>query len=185
MSGIDGIVAEIEAKARESAAETVAAAMSERERALGEANERLENALTARKNALEREAQEVIRRRTTLAGPQARMLVLGAKQAELEKVFESARADLRAMRDYIIHTLKNPSAAQRLTAKIVESCARLKDQPRMGAALSEKTGRDTDLRYLVCGDQIAFYRVEEGKQTVSIIRILDGRTDYMRVIFQG
>ena len=75
----------------------------------------------------------------------------------------AARADLRAMRDYIIHTLKNPSAAQRLTAKIVESCARLKDQPRMGAALSEKTGRDTDLRYLVCGDQIAFYRVEEGK----------------------
>ena len=95
MSGIDGIVAEIEAKARESAAETVAAAMSERERALGEAKERLENALNARKNALEREAQEVIRRRTTLAGPQARMLVLGAKQAELEKVFESARADLR------------------------------------------------------------------------------------------
>ena len=51
----------------------------------------------------------------------------------------AARADLRAMRDYIIHTLKNPSAAQRLTAKIVESCARLKDQPRLGAALSEKT----------------------------------------------
>ena len=49
MSGIDGIVAEIEAKARESAAETVAAAMSERERALGEAKERLENALNARK----------------------------------------------------------------------------------------------------------------------------------------
>ena len=96
----------------------------------------------------------------------------------------AARADLRAMRDYITHTLKNPSAAQRLTAKIVESCARLKDQPRMGAALSEKAGRDTDLRYLICGDQIAFYRVEEGKQTVSIIRILDGRTDYMRVIFQ-
>ena len=97
----------------------------------------------------------------------------------------AARADLRAMRDYIAHTLKNQTAAQRFTDRIVKSCARLKDQPRMGAALSEKTGRDTDLRYLACGDQIAFYRVEEGNQTVSVIRILDGRTDYMRVIFQG
>ena len=52
--------------------------------------------------------------------------------------------------------LKNQTAAQRFTDRIVKSCARLKDQPRMGAALSEKTGRDTDLRYLVCGDQIAF-----------------------------
>ena len=60
------------------------------------------------------------------------------------------------MRDYIAHTLKNQTAAQRFTDRIVKSCARLKDQPRMGAALSEKTGRDTDLRYLVCGDQIAF-----------------------------
>lgn len=97
----------------------------------------------------------------------------------------AARADLRAMRDYIAHTLKNPVAARRFTDRIVKSCARLKDHPRMGAGLSEKTGRDTDLRYLVCGDQIAFYRVEEGEQMVSIIRILDGRTDYLRVIFHG
>lgn len=95
MSGIDGIVAEIEAKAREGAAETVATAMSERERAIGEAKTRLENAVNARKAALGREAEEIIRRRTTLARPQARMLILGAKQTELGKVFELARTLLR------------------------------------------------------------------------------------------
>ena len=35
----------------------------------------------------------------------------------------AARADLRAMRDYIAHTLKNQTAAQRFTDRIVKSCA--------------------------------------------------------------
>lgn len=94
----------------------------------------------------------------------------------------AARSDLREIREYIGGMLNNPIAANRITAGILENCSHLKEQPRMGAELSEKTGRETDLRYLICGKHIAFYRIE--KDTVSVIRILDGRTNYLRVLFQ-
>lgn len=93
-----------------------------------------------------------------------------------------ARADVREMLEYIRETLKNPLAANRIAARLLESCSRLKDQPLMGATLAEKVGRETDLRYLISGKQhIVFYRVED--DAVSVIRILDGRTNYMRVLF--
>ena len=92
-----------------------------------------------------------------------------------------ARADIREMQAYIRETLKNPLAANRIAARLLESCFRLKDQPQIGAALAEKAGRETDLRYLISAKHIVFYRVED--DAVSVIRILDGRTNYMRVLF--
>ena len=44
-----------------------------------------------------------------------------------------------------------------------------------------QTGRDTDLRFLVCNNHLAFYRIDGNY--ISIIRILDGRTNYMKVLF--
>ena len=52
----------------------------------------------------------------------------------------------------------------------------------MGMSLDAKTGVDTDLRYLVCEQHLTMYRVEG--DLVLIARILDGRTDYMRVLFK-
>ena len=92
-----------------------------------------------------------------------------------------ARNDLRELKSYIATALKNPIAAKSVTNRIVSACSILKEQPYSGADLAAKTGRDTDLRYLICDKHIAFYRVEEN--CVSIVRILDGRTNYMRVLF--
>ncbi len=48
-------------------------------------------------------------------------------------------------------------------------------------SLSEKTGIKSDLRVLVCDNHLAFYRMQENY--ISIVRILDGRTNYMKFIF--
>ncbi|MCC8181949.1 MAG: type II toxin-antitoxin system RelE/ParE family toxin [Clostridiales bacterium] len=93
----------------------------------------------------------------------------------------AARADLADTRDYIENTLKNPGAAQNVTMQILKHCSILKEQPFCGGDLAAKTGRDTDMRFLVCGKHIAFYRVQD--ETISVIRILDGRTNYMRELF--
>lgn len=95
MSGIDGIVVEIEAKAREKASETIAAARGECEKTLAETKARLDNAELERRSSLAAMSEEVIKRRVTLARPQARMAVLAAKQAELEAVFAQVRSELR------------------------------------------------------------------------------------------
>ena len=92
-----------------------------------------------------------------------------------------ARADLTEIRSYIGKTLQNPAAASRTVAGITKECGRLKDYPNLGMSLEAKTGLHSEYRFLLCGKHIAFYRIEGS--WVSIIRILDGRTDYLKRLF--
>ncbi len=93
----------------------------------------------------------------------------------------SAQADLREIRVYISDVLNNPTAAKNVTDKIIRSCHLLGGQPNVGASLQSKTGRETSLRFLVCGNHIVFYKADDG--CISVVRILDGRTDYMKYLF--
>lgn len=98
------------------------------------------------------------------------------------KYTPAAIADLQELKDYIFKSLHNPKAAQRITKSILDQCSNLKTHPQPGMSLAAKTGVDTDLRYLICEHHLAMYRVEG--DLILIARILDGRTDYMRVLFQ-
>ncbi len=94
-----------------------------------------------------------------------------------------ARTDLREIRAYIAETLANPQAADRMAKRLLQSCQRLKPYPQLGPRLAEKIGRETGLRYLVSGNYLIFYRAEPG--CISVLRILDGRTDYLRTLFSS
>lgn len=89
--------------------------------------------------------------------------------------------DLRKITAYIKNTLKNPTAAKRIGKTVLDSCSILKSQPKAGYSVKAKVGLDTDLRVLVCEKYLIFYRVE--KQAISIARILDGRQDYLQLLF--
>ena len=95
----------------------------------------------------------------------------------------AALDDLRRLRDYLRDDLAQPLAAQRIPAGIIRRCALLKRNPRLGPALQSRVRRTTDLRYLVCGSHLAFYRV--GAKTVSVIRILHSRQDFIQVLGLG
>ena len=99
------------------------------------------------------------------------------------KYTPQAQSDLQEIRDYISDVLKNPTAAKNVTGKIIRSCHLLSGQPHMGMSLQSKTGRDTPYRFLVCDNHIAIYEIEA--DCVCILRILDGRTDYMRIVFSN
>ena len=92
-----------------------------------------------------------------------------------------AREDLRRTEEYITVNLCNPDAAKHVVANILKTCSRLKEQPDIGISLSKKTGRSTKIRYIICGKHVAFYLIED--QMISIIRILDSRTNYMQIVF--
>ncbi len=83
--------------------------------------------------------------------------------------------------DYIAGTLKNPIAAKSVIERILRSVKRLEDQPNMEVSWQEKCGIKTDYKCLFCENHIAFYKVQN--ETVKIIRILDGRTEYLKAIF--
>lgn len=53
----------------------------------------------------------------------------------------------------------------------------------MGVSVAAKTGFETDLRMLICKNQIAIYRIDTDTDTVFIARIINGRQDYMRILF--
>lgn len=93
----------------------------------------------------------------------------------------AAIGDLQEAKEYIGKVLHNPRAAARITKQILDTCGQLKNYPQLGLSLEAKTGVPTDLRYLLCEKYLAFYRVEE--DTILIARILDGRQDYLRILF--
>ena len=90
--------------------------------------------------------------------------------------------DLREIKTYIHKVLKNPKAAARISKAILDSCSQLKNHPELGMSLEARIGMPSDLRYLICEKYIAFYRIDES--AISIARILDGRQDYLHILFQ-
>ena len=75
----------------------------------------------------------------------------------------AAISDIGKASDYIADVLKNRSAANRLKSKILAGVSLLKDNPYMGTP------------------QLVFYKVTE--TGIEVIRVLDGRTDYLVHLF--
>ena len=94
-----------------------------------------------------------------------------------------AISDIQNIKRYIQHTLRNPSAAVRISKAILDTCSSLKTFPKLGVSVEGKTGFETDLRMLPCENWIAIYRIEPDSDVVSVARIIDGRQDYMRILF--
>ena len=87
--------------------------------------------------------------------------------------------DLEEIRDYISYNLQNPDAAKNTIRTIARKAAALKDMPYLGVELRRKTGRDIEGRALIAGNYMVIYDVTE---EISIVRVLDTRVDYLRMI---
>ena len=94
----------------------------------------------------------------------------------------AAIADLEEIKSYIADTLLNPTAAANLMAGIAATCALLKDQPLIGSELRHKLHREIDERFLIHKKYMIIYEVTDA---VSILRVLDTRTDYMNILLHG
>ena len=91
----------------------------------------------------------------------------------------AAIADLEEIKSYIADTLLNPDAAANLMASIAAACALLKDQPLLGPELRHTLHRELDERLLIQKKYMIVYEVTD---TVSILRVLDTRTDYLNIL---
>jgi len=92
-----------------------------------------------------------------------------------------ALSDLDDIWEYIFEDLQNPAAAQNTVSGILDSIEKLQDFSEMGPPLSSVTEIESDYRFLVCGNYLAFYRVKG--EDISIDRVLYGRRDYLRILF--
>ena len=95
---------------------------------------------------------------------------------------KTALDDMQATQRYISETLGNGAAAKKLTRRIYDAIMLLEDNPYMGTELSRKFAVETDLRFLVVAKQLVFYRVVADNH-IEVTRVLDGRQDYMALLF--
>ena len=97
------------------------------------------------------------------------------------RVTPTALNDLKEIKSYIENDLSNTIAASNVIKRIIEDYSRLEIFPHMGSSLSTKVPFDTDYRFIVSGNYLVFYKADD--EYVSIYRILYGRRDYLKIIF--
>ncbi len=97
------------------------------------------------------------------------------------KITPAAASDLAEINAYISTQLHNPQAARRIVKIIAHDLRLLQQNPHLGFSVSAKIGRETNLRALLGGNYFLFYRIEN--ETIQVSRVLDGRQDYLRVLF--
>ncbi len=87
--------------------------------------------------------------------------------------------DLDEIHSYISEHLMNPEAADGIIGRIATAAKKLKDEPYLGFSLADKIGIAVRGRGLVEGNYLLIYEVTD---CISILRVIDTRTDYMRAI---
>ena len=93
-----------------------------------------------------------------------------------------SRRDLDDIWDYIASELQNRVAAERVVNRILDAVDRLEDFAEMGALLSSVADVSGDYRFLVSGNYMVFYHVND--KDVYIDRVLYGRRNYLRILFR-
>lgn len=97
------------------------------------------------------------------------------------KYSPEALKDLDEIWEYILLELANPDAAEDVVNRMLDTIEALEDFPERGALLSSVAEVESDYRFVLSGNYMAFYRVEE--KTVWVDRVLYQARDYLRVLF--
>ena len=97
------------------------------------------------------------------------------------KYSRHAAEDLERIEEYIINELKSSQAAKKTILMLLRECGRLKDFPLLGLSLQERIGRETDYRFLIVRQYVAFYNIVD--DTVWVRRIFNARRDYIKHLF--
>lgn len=93
-----------------------------------------------------------------------------------------SRRDLDDIWDYIVSELQNRSAAEHVVDRIMDAVDQLKNFAEMETLLSSIADVGTDYCFLVSGNYMVFYRVQDSD--VHIDHVLYGRSDYMSALFK-
>lgn len=93
-----------------------------------------------------------------------------------------SRRDLDEIWDYISSRLQNPGGAQRIVDEILDAVDQLAMFPELGTPLSSLADVVSDYRFLVTGNYLTFYRVQDSD--IYVDRILYGRRDYLRILLE-
>lgn len=93
-----------------------------------------------------------------------------------------ARQDMVETVRYISHELKNPAAAQRLSARLIEAAERLTEFPYLYAVHTPIRPLKNEYRKIPVENYCIFYSVDEKAKTVTVMRVLYVGRNYERLL---
>ena len=100
--------------------------------------------------------------------PDTQLVILTPAWQDIDRI-----SDLHLM-------LVGPKSAEEITDKLLDTIALLAEQPYMGALHPDPSLAGHQYRKLICGKYVCIYKVID--QTVYVYRIVDGRTDYPKLL---
>ena len=91
-----------------------------------------------------------------------------------------AQQDLDAIWDFYLDEYQNVDAAVKIIDSITDDIDQLANFPELGPPLSSIADVESNYRFLVTGNYLSFYRIDD--TDISIDRILYGRRDYLSIL---
>ena len=101
------------------------------------------------------------------------------------RIMKSAQTDMHEIHRHISQDLQNPDAAIRRIKKIEESIHSLSKMPSRFPLVLDDYLASRGFRVIVVKTHLVFFVIREDIKTISVIRILYVRRDWMRILKIG
>jgi len=90
--------------------------------------------------------------------------------------------DLKGIAAYIANELREPSIAKKLVGRIKEAVMSLSEMPERHSLVADEKLAIQEIRKIMVDNYIIFYAVSEKDATVTVVRILYGRRDWVNLL---
>jgi len=98
------------------------------------------------------------------------------------RIMKPAQTDMREIYKYIADELQNQTAAVSRISLIDEAIQSLKEQPARFPLVRDEYLASKGYRMIVVKTHLVFFIIREESKAVSIMRILYGRRDWLRIL---
>lgn len=100
-------------------------------------------------------------------------------------ITSTSEHDIMRAADYIEFTLKNPDATDNLLDAATERIDSLADLPQKFHPAEDPILASWGIRFVKINNYLAFYTIDEEKQTVIIVRFLYQKSNWTSILRQG
>lgn len=95
---------------------------------------------------------------------------------------QPAADDLKGIAAYIANELREPSIATKLVDKIKEAVMSLSEMPARHSLVADENLANQKIQKIMVDNYMVFYTFSEKDTTVTVIRILYGRRDWVNLL---
>lgn len=97
-------------------------------------------------------------------------------------IYPKAAQDMDGIFDYICNKLCNPTAAINQIDEFEQSLNLICSQPLSCPLVNNEYVKDASLRKLVVNNYIVFYKVDDKKEQINVVRVLYGMMNFKEIL---